>query len=96
MTKAITIKVDDKALFKSILEGDLQDSINECTMALEQIEHQRKKLVGALWSDYHSMTHAMDFYWECKDSPFGWCAYDHWEDQAHDQCIFCGDPSERK
>lgn len=34
--------------------------------------------------------------WECDESPFGFCAYDDLEDSAHDQCVFCGHPEERK
>lgn len=36
------------------------------------------------------------FFWDCPDSPFGLCAYDHYDDPAHDDCIFCHEPSERK
>lgn len=96
MVKAITIEVDDKALFKSTLTGDLKDAIVECTQALDHIEQQRIELVKKLWPAYDSFKHVMEFYWSCPDSPFGWCAYDHWEDRAHDSCVFCGDPSERK
>jgi hypothetical protein len=35
-------------------------------------------------------------YWECPESPTGHCVYDRYEDPAHDNCIFCGDPEERK
>lgn len=96
MATAIKIEVNDKELFKGQLKGDLKDSIQECTDALDYITHQRTKLVGALWPDYDWMTHQMDFFWECEPSPFGWCAYNHWEDRAHDHCLFCHQPSERK
>jgi hypothetical protein len=35
-------------------------------------------------------------FWECPESPTGFCVYDQYEDPAHDSCIFCGDPAERK
>lgn len=35
-------------------------------------------------------------YWECADSPTGHCIYDTAEDPMKDECLFCGDPSERK
>lgn len=34
--------------------------------------------------------------WHCPDSPNGVCWYDHEDDSCHDQCIFCGEPEERK
>ena len=34
--------------------------------------------------------------WKCEHSIIGKCVYDDYEDPAHDECIFCGDPSERK
>jgi hypothetical protein len=35
-------------------------------------------------------------YWECKESPTGHCIYDVAEDPWKDECLICGDPSERK
>jgi|LWDU01.1.fsa_nt_gi hypothetical protein len=34
--------------------------------------------------------------WVCSTSPTGKCAYDDGSDPAHDQCLYCGDPEERK
>jgi len=34
--------------------------------------------------------------WECPDSPFAHCAYNRWKDRAHDECLYCGEPEERK
>ena len=34
--------------------------------------------------------------WECAESPVGLCVYDTIMDRAMDQCIFCGEPEERK
>jgi len=36
------------------------------------------------------------FFWECEKNPFGWCMYDVDEDPVMDNCIFCGEPYERK
>lgn len=33
---------------------------------------------------------------ECPTSPIQTCVYDAREDPAHDDCLFCEDPSERK
>lgn len=96
MDKAITIAVDDKALFKSKLVGDLRDSVQHCTESLDEIERQRHKLIKAMWPGFDWLEHALDYVWECKESPAGWCVYHRWDDRAHDHCLFCGDPSERK
>lgn len=34
--------------------------------------------------------------WDCEKSPVETCVYNPYEDPCHDQCIFCGDPEERK
>lgn len=34
--------------------------------------------------------------WDCEKSPLDLCVYDRFEDNCLDECIFCGDPSERK
>jgi hypothetical protein len=34
--------------------------------------------------------------WECSESPIETCVYDEEKDPAHDICLFCGDPEERK
>lgn len=35
-------------------------------------------------------------YWECAVAKPKVCAYDHDADPAHDSCIYCGQPEERK
>lgn len=34
--------------------------------------------------------------WDCENSPIGVCVYNHIEDPALDDCLFCGGPDERK
>lgn len=34
--------------------------------------------------------------WECQTSPTGQCVYNLDKDPAMDNCVFCGDPDERK
>lgn len=34
--------------------------------------------------------------WACEDSPTGRCVYNKTEDVWLDECLICGDPSERK
>lgn len=34
--------------------------------------------------------------WDCADSPIGTCVYNIEEDPCEDECIYCGQPDERK
>ena len=95
-SKAVTITVDDKELFKSKLVGDLRESVNLCNESLDEITYLRKKLILEIWPGFDWLTHELDYVWECSESPAGWCVYHRWDDRAHDHCLFCGDPSERK
>ncbi len=40
--------------------------------------------------------HVIGTCWDCPESELGLCVYDHVEDRAHDYCLFCGQPEERK
>ena len=42
------------------------------------------------------LTHDTEWEWGCDKSPTGLCVYDDKNDPAHDQCLCCGDPNERK
>ena len=46
--------------------------------------------------DHQVVSKLGDTLWDCKSSPFLFCAYNVVEDPAKDQCIFCGEPEERK
>jgi hypothetical protein len=35
-------------------------------------------------------------FWDCPESPVGWCVYNNTTDSAHDNCIFCNQPLDRK
>ena len=55
------------------------------------IENQYKKLEKITGRDDLSIGT-----WECKRSPIQICVYDEKEDPCLDDCIFCGEPDERK
>jgi hypothetical protein len=42
-------------------------------------------------AQFHRVSH-----WDCNESPIGLCLYHNIEDPAHDSCIYCGEPEERK
>ena len=39
---------------------------------------------------------ALGDFWDCPESPTGYCVYDFPNDRAHDHCLVCGQPEERK
>jgi hypothetical protein len=41
-------------------------------------------------------SHHVIGHWDCPNSPIGTCVYDIEEDPCEDDCIYCGEPDERK
>ena len=68
------------------LKYNLQDLIEELIVKTVQKDFPE---IGS--TDIHC-----PFFWECEKSPFGWCVYDPVNDPAMDECLYCGDPYERK
>ena len=107
--KAITIKINEKAIFKNALADTHAVAYQELIEAERILESFRFKLLrealdGNLPSEdgdrsYSSLFHKTgdcDFSWPCPTSPIGTCVYDSYQDQAWDSCLFCFDPYERK
>lgn len=40
--------------------------------------------------------HCQETFWYCPDSPNHFCKYDEKRDPAHDHCLYCDKPLERK
>lgn len=59
----------------------------------------RKQVAHLIKDDGESLLmcdFAIGFTWECEKSPIGLCIYNSYKDGAHDFCLICGDPEERK
>jgi len=56
----------------------------------ELINKEKKRLVPELKSGH------TEGGWDCPLSPIGYCVYNHFEDPALDDCIYCHLPDERK
>ena len=56
----------------------------------EALESIQDKLEGG------GLCHEIGITWNCDKSPIGLCVYDNLEDKAHDDCVFCHQPQERK
>ncbi len=59
------------------------------------IEYEALKMVEDKLK-YGPLVHVVGTAWDCPKSSIGLCVYNHIEDHAHDQCVFCGHPEERK
>jgi len=68
--------------------NDLNTKIHNTNMEIEELARPHLPM--------GPMFYKFDYNWGCKKSPFGWCAYDHYKDGAHDFCVFCNEPQERK
>lgn len=60
------------------------------------LDEQIDQVIQSAWPEYDPGIHFVQTFWECDYSPFGFCAYHDFEDPAHDSCIFCMEPYERK
>ena len=72
----------------------MKEKIKELQKAVEIIETQILKLAG--WKPTCEPYFSVVGTWDCPKSPCGLCCYDHYKDPVHDNCIFCGQPEERK
>lgn len=63
----------------------------------QELEGELDDWIGTQWPLYKSGRFSIGFeQWPCEDSPIGICIYNDFEDPAHDFCIFCQEPEERK
>lgn len=88
--------------FKRALRGDMMpdnsDKINlkERVDRITHLELEIRKIVEKYTPEKYPTYYEIDTLWGCGKSPFGWCCYNHFEDPAHDRCIYCHEPQERK
>lgn len=96
--RAIEIVTDEKILFKALLKGDVQERLREIDDAIDSLDYLKMRLAESAWSDFDSLAHTISTFWTCDNtkSPLGFCVYNHFEDRALDNCLFCHQPSERK
>ncbi|MCK5602147.1 hypothetical protein KAR91_09765 [Candidatus Pacearchaeota archaeon] len=64
---------------------------------VNQIEFLIKDLAVKALSQPHAIIGlVVGHMWICPEWPGGVCVYERWADPAHDECLFCGLPQERK
>ena len=94
--KAVTLVVDEKAIFTDLLKDNVQDIFSACEDATQEIEFLKSRIVKQVFPEFDWMYQVISYEWECSQSPIGYCVYDSIDDPAHDDCLFCHDPEERK
>ena len=94
--KAVTLVVDEKVIFTDLLKDNVQDIFSACEDAQQEIEFLKSRIVKQVFPEFDWMYQVISYEWECEDSPIKYCVYDVVADPAHDDCIFCGGPEERK
>lgn len=72
-----------------------KDRIDDLRMDKAQAENAIDAVVRRLFPEYSNVANTLGS-WDCDKSPVGLCIYNHLDDPAMDNCIFCGEPHERK
>ena len=78
--------------------GDKKDTVRiaEIKKQIQDLNFETDKIVDKYLGEGEGQFHKVG-YWECKPlSPIGVCIYNKGLDPALDQCIYCGNPHERK
>jgi len=75
---------------------DCEDVIETLQESICKYEDNIKHILHTLLPEVEEPFHLHLGKWECADSPTDQCVYHDFTDPAHDCCVFCGDPSERK
>lgn len=72
---------------KAYLEDDSEDA---------ELKASSERDVERILADIHGVERVILGFWDCENSPIGYCYYDGIDDYTRDYCLSCGDPSERK
>lgn len=87
--------LDEKALERhesaSRHAAELRDELN---IVIARRDREWKLVLKSLFPEREHLSSATS--WKCETSPIGHCVYDLDEDPCEDECLYCGDPRERK
>jgi len=88
---------------QTIIENVVSDIINPCKQKIHNIEQQITIKIANDLKNKNLKEHAnlnpnnlLLGFWNCEDSPTGECVYDEFDDPMSDNCLYCGEPDERK
>tara|TARA_R100001244_G_C5113459_1_gene121703 strand:- start:78 stop:326 length:249 start_codon:yes stop_codon:yes gene_type:complete len=78
-------------------ERDMRISLQSMTRIQREAGSTISRILdGAVPEEYIGYAKLGPSEWGCARSTVGLCVYDSIEDRAMDECIFCGEPEERK
>ena len=77
----------------------IKEKISELIIAKNELENKLENEINSLIKtvipDYNLWLHVVGE-WDCEESPIGLCLYNRIEDPCLDNCLYCGNPDERK
>ena len=69
--------------------------IGEIRREITELQLEREMILDHYLGEGEGQDHRVGV-WNCEKSPIGVCVYHRFKDRASDQCIYCGEPHERK
>ncbi len=90
---------------------DAEAKVKKLQAARQELHRRKGKLDIAVWAIENALLEVASEalgrgqdgceggdVWECEDekNPIGMCVYDGYQDPCWDECLFCGEPYERK
>ncbi len=73
----------------------IKEKIEKLNEQKRKIEFEIEDIIQTSMPKFNSIWNTVGS-WDCKNSPIGVCVYNHMEDPALDDCLYCGKPDERK
>lgn len=78
------------------MDKEAKKAIEDKRVKQRELEYEIHDIIDQFMGEGEAQWLAVDTLWGCPDSPFGWCVYNRFEDPAHDNCLYCHEPQERK
>ena len=75
--------------------GDLRSYIQYKRKCIDELQADIHREVKRIIPEHNSLFFTIGS-WKCNKSPIKLCYYNHMEDSALDNCIYCHKPDERK
>lgn len=83
-----------KKLTRDLNASRIKGVLEKLMKARKEVDEEIRGIVAGVCQQ--SSNFLVTSYWDCDKSPTGLCVYDELDDPAHDHCIWCGAPEERK
>ena len=73
---------------------NMKMKISDKKIALAEAEYDLQRFISSKLPLYKNLV--FNLFWDCPTSPIGGCVYDMDSNMRDDECIYCGEPLERK